>query len=87
MRKVLAALMAATAIISSGFLYPTTMVITEIENDVVTLETATGFVYQFEGAEDYAVKDMVSLIMFTNGTPEIMDDVILSARYSGFYMD
>lgn len=87
MKKVLAALMLATSIIASGFLYPTTMVITSIEDDVVTLETATGFVYQFVGAEDYAVKDMVSLIMFTNGTPEIMDDMILAARYSGFYLD
>lgn len=83
MKKLLATI---AAIIAAGLIYPTTMQVTDISSDVVTLETATGFVYQFTGAEDYCENDLVSCIMFSNGTTNITDDIILTARYSGFYM-
>lgn len=84
MKKLLATL---AAIIAAGLIYPTTMQVTDISGDVVTLETATGFVYQFTGAEDYCENDLVSCIMFSNGTSNITDDIILAARYSGFYIN
>lgn len=84
MKKFLATL---AAIIAAGLIYPTTMQVTDISGDVVTLETATGFVYQFTGAEDYCENDLVSCIMFSNGTTDITDDIILAARYSGFYLN
>lgn len=80
-------LVTIAAIIAAGLIYPTTMQITDISGDVVTLETSTGFVYQFTGAEDYSENDLVSCIMFSNGTTNITDDIILSARYSGFYLN
>lgn len=86
MKKLLATI---AAIIAAGLIYPATMQVTDIDynNDVVTIETATGFVYQFTGTEDYSENDLVSCIMFSNGTTDITDDVILTVRYSGFYMD
>ena len=81
MKKLLATI---AAIIAAGLIYPTTMQVIDISGDVVTLETATGFVYQFTGAEDYSENDLVSCIMFSNGTTDITDDIILTARYSGF---
>ena len=84
MKKLLATI---AAVIAAGLIYPTTMQVTDISGDVVTLETATGFVYQFTGAEDYSENDLVSCIMFSNGTTNITDDIILAARYSGFYID
>lgn len=84
MKKILSFL---AAIIAAGLIYPTTMQVIDISGDIVTLETATGFVYQFTGAEDYCENDLVSCIMFSNGTTNIQDDIILTARYSGFYID
>ena len=82
MKKLLATI---AAIIAAGLIYPTTMIVTDVSGDVVTLETATGFVYQMQ-ADDYEKGDLVSLVMFSNGTADITDDIILTARYSGFYM-
>lgn len=84
MKKLLAAL---AAVIAAGLIYPATMQVTDVTNDLVTMETATGFVYQFEGVEDYTKGDLVSCIMFSNGTADITDDMILSVRYSGFYIN
>ena len=86
MKKFLATL---AAVIAAGLIYPTTMVVTDVDyaTDIVTIETSTGFVYQFEGAEDYTEGDLVSCIMYNNKTTNITDDVILTVRYSGFYMD
>lgn len=82
MKKLLATI---AAIIAAGLIYPTTMQVTDVSDDLVTMETATGFVYQMQ-ADDYAKGDLVSLVMFSNGTTDITDDIILTARYSGFYM-
>lgn len=67
--------------------YPATMEVTNIENDVVTIQTSTGIVYQFTGAEDLAVGDLVSLIMDNKGTVEIFDDEILQVRYAGYWIE
>lgn len=67
--------------------YPTTMKVVNVDydSDIVTLMTATGFTYEMKGTEDYAENDMVSLIMFNNGTSKtITDDKILMAKYVGF---
>lgn len=82
MKKLLATI---AAIIAAGLIYPTTMIVTDVFGDLVTMETATGFVYQMQ-ADDYEKGDLVSLVMFSNGTTDITDDIILTARYSGFYM-
>lgn len=86
MKKLLGALMLAASLATNGLIYPTTMVIDSIENDTIRLVTATGFVYEMEGAEDYEIGDLVSVLMFSNGTKVITDDVIVDSRYSGFYV-
>lgn len=83
MKKLLATI---AAIIAAGLIYPTTMIVTDVSGDLVTMETATGFVYQMH-ADDYEKGDLVSLVMFSNGTTDITDDIILTARYSGFYIN
>lgn len=73
------------AAILMNLIYPQTYIITEIDkaNDLVTIETCTGYEYQFYGVEDYYEGDLVSCIMYTNGTETITDDAILTHRYSG----
>lgn len=70
-------------------IYPETAVVwaLEEETDTVWVCTATGFMYGFHGIEDYFEGDLVSLIMYDNGTEYVMDDEILSACYSGFFKD
>ena len=70
-----------------GALYPETMVVTNLntENDIVTMETSTGFIYEMDGVDDYMVGDLVSLIMDDNGTADIRDDRIVSAQYAGVF--
>lgn len=83
----LTALATAAAITVTSTFYPATMVITNISGDVVTMETATGHVYEMTGAEDYMTGDLVALIMDDNGTPEITDDKIISAHYAGYWTE
>lgn len=78
---------AAAAIAATTTFYPATMEITNISGDVVTMETATGYIYEMIGAEDYFPGDLVALIMDDNGTPEIDDDKIISARYAGYWIE
>lgn len=78
-------LVAASIAAASLIFYPATMTVTSVQNDVVTMETSTGHIYEMEGAEDWMAGDVASLIMSDNGTPEdITDDVIMSARYTGY---
>lgn len=85
----IAALIAALNI-NSCSVYPETMIITEVNQaeNIVTAETATGYVYSFCGSEDYTTGDIISLIMSDNGTADnITDDIILAVQYSGFYIE
>lgn len=62
-------------------LYPLTTTVTEINNDTVTVEDSNGNLWSFDGAEDWEVGDGCALIMDDNSTSEIVDDVIISAKY------
>lgn len=70
-------------------LYPATMKVIDIDesDDLVTVETATGFTYGFYGAQDLYNNDLVSLIMDDNGTEVITDDKIVDVQYSGYWID
>lgn len=86
-RKYFIELAAVITLLAQGIIYPNTMVITYIDypTDTVVCETASGFVYAFEGVEDLIPGDYVSVIMYNNGTPwTIEDDWVISARYSGY---
>ena len=83
--KELAILLALAMMLAcSGLIYSEAMEIVEINDDVVMVSTSTGILYEFEGAEDYMVGDIVAVTMFSNGTRIVLDDVILSVRASGY---
>lgn len=74
------------ALTACADVYPMTAKVVEVnyDEDVVTVETFTGFLFSFEGCEDWAEGDCASLIMDDNGTEKILDDVIVMAQYSGW---
>ena len=74
----------AGAITLRSLVYPATMLVDEINGDTVVLRTSTGHLYAMTGSEDWEIGDMASLLMFSKGTDVITDDIILTARYSGF---
>ena len=85
MIKNITAIATAAALAAAGTIYPTTCIVTDTQNDIVTMSTAEGFLYQFEGVEDNYEGDLISCLMFNNFTPDdIRDDIILSHRYSGY---
>lgn len=75
------------ALIASLGIYPVSGNVTEVDrvSDTVTFTTCSGHSFAFKGCEDWASNDLVSAIMWDAGTPDVRDDVILSALYSGFY--
>lgn len=89
-RKWIAILASTMVLLANGIIYPATAIVTQVdyETDIVTVQKATGFTYEFEGVEDLQVGDVMSLLMFNNGTGDtIVDDIVISARYSGFVAD
>ena len=66
--------------------YPMTTIVVNLdhEKDVVTCKDFNGFLWQFEGCEDWQEGDICSMIMNDNGTPKIFDDEIISVRYDGW---
>lgn len=77
------------ALIASAGIYPATGTVTEVDkaSDTVTFTTTNGHSFSFSGCEDWASNDLVSALMWDAGTPQVFDDVILSARYSGIAED
>lgn len=69
----------------SSTLYPETAKVVEICNDEVVVETYTGNLFAFYGAEDWMVDDTVSMIMDSCGTAEVNDDIIITVKYSGVW--
>lgn len=93
MKQAMIILMALTltmvALTASAEIYPKTAKVIEVNEaeDLVTIETCTGITYTFEGCEDWAEGDGVSLIMDDNGTESILDDCILMAEYTGWTLE
>lgn len=69
----------------NGF-YPQTFIVVQVEpeDNLVTIETATGFQYDFFGVEEWSEGDLCACIMYDRGTAKITDDLIVSVRYSGY---
>lgn len=67
-------------------IYPETAIIQEanIDTDIVTVETLSGNRFEFYGVEDYQAGDVISMIMDSNKTEAVTDDIILSVKYSGY---
>ena len=70
-------------------IYPDTFIITGLDyaNDIIILEDANGFIWEYEGIEDLFIGDMVSVLMDNNNTENITDDIILKLTYSGWYVE
>lgn len=67
--------------------YPDTGYVTNLSttDDIVYYEDFEGCEWSFYGVEDWMIDDQISVIMFNNFTPNyIYDDVIISARYTGW---
>ena len=93
MKNLALALAIVSGLIISATIYPQTFVVKEVsETNTVTLISSVGFEYCFTppGGEllDYEPGDMVSAIMYNAQTPnDIRDDVVMTTRYSGFWLD
>jgi hypothetical protein len=79
-------LLALVSMMMHGNVYSNTCIVVNAnyETDVVTMSTASGMIYEFEGIEDYWYGDLVSVTFWNNGTMnDVTDDVILSTKYAG----
>lgn len=67
--------------------YPWAGVVTAIDsaNDLVTISTASGLLYEFYAdSDDIAVGDIMAVTMDDGGTPEnVLDDAVIDAKYAG----
>ena len=79
------AIIACTCSCGKSTLYPETGKVVEICNDEVVVETCTGNLFAFYGAEDWMIGDCISLIMDGCGTANVKDDVIITVKYSGVW--
>lgn len=69
---------------ASAEIYPQTFVVSDIEDDVLILVDYNENEWIWEGAEDYAIGDIVAAIMDDNNTIIIHDDAIITLRYAGY---
>jgi len=68
---------------ASAEIYPQTFVVSDIKDDVLVLVDYNENEWIWEGAEDYAIGDIVAAIMEDNDTITIYDDAIITLRYTG----
>ena len=86
MKKLAIALALVSMLLSQRVIYPDVMIVVDLdrEHDVVMVETSTGQDFTFYGCEDYAIGDLVGVLMYSNMTDDVRDDHVLRAQYSGF---
>ena len=67
-------------------IYPTSAIVTEITDDLVTITDFEGRMWQFyDDCEDWMIGDICAVIMDNNSTNEtVYDDIILQTRYCGW---
>lgn len=60
-------------------LYSLDVIIIEVntDSDVVSVEDATGNIWEFYGIDNWSVDDTCTLIMFNHFTEKIFDDIII----------
>ena len=71
-------------------IYPRCGIIVDLDydTDLVVVEDSVGFIWEFYGIEDYALGDLVGMILCDTGTPEyILDDTIVETLYGGYHFD
>lgn len=87
------AIATAVAILSAtpnASLYATTFVVSEVKyasDEVIFWDMYTKQQRAYPGADDWNKGDLVACIMSDNGTENVADDPILSAKYAGLRID
>lgn len=67
-------------------LYPITTVVTDVTEETVTVVDFNGNGWQFENiAGDWFEGDVAALIMYDNCTETIYDDIVVDAKYCGWF--
>ena len=61
-----------------------TVYMVDVKSDIVIFKDSTGNLWNWSGTEDWEVGDSAALMMNTQGTEKIFDDVIVRAYYSAF---
>lgn len=90
MKKVFALVLILVSLLSCmgayASTYPIVFVVAETDevSDVLVLEDFNGFLWEWEGIEDFFPGDVVAAIMDDLGTDEVFDDEIVSIRYCGW---
>lgn len=59
----------------------------DYDNNIVTVEDANGFIFEFFGCEDYFLNDIIICIIDNKGTKIILDDEIIDTVFSGFSLE
>jgi len=66
-------------------IYPTTMMVVGIDEDVITAEDFSGNLWQWvEDVEDIYIGDIVAVMLDDCDTSNIYDDVIIDYNYTGW---
>lgn len=87
MKKTAAAIALVLILIAAELIYPAAVIVTDITDGTATVATSTGYTYTTP-AEDYMLGDIVVCVMWDAGERHmIADDVILAARWSGWYLE
>lgn len=69
--------------LSNYYALTATVTALETETDTVVVEDANGNEWAFYGIEDWKPRDICSMLMNTNGTETVYDDIIVSTKYNG----
>lgn len=71
--------------IENDNLYPLCGVVTSVDfdNNIVTFTCHNGNQFAFTGCEDWMDGDTVAVIMDSNGTDIVTDDIVTAVRYCG----
>jgi len=69
---------------SSNF-YPTcgTVVEVNLKEDYILIKDFSNNLWMMSDCEDWAVNDLIAMIMYDNNTSIIYDDIIIDAKYCG----
>jgi len=66
-------------------LYAKSAVVVDLDRqaDIVTIKDSQGFLWSFNGCEDWEIGDNCACVMSNCGTDSIFDDKIISATFQG----
>ncbi len=68
--------------------YANTGIVREVNDGEVVIEMQNGNIFAFKDtADDWYINDIASVIFKDMGTPEVYDDEIVYAQYSGWVSD